>query len=208
MRRLSTKSGGIVAFLWLLAGAGFVCAQTDEAAERLAKVESAFLLNFARYAEWPEEAFEDEESPLVITVLGRARLLPYLLAIVQDERVKGRPIQVRLAWYPHEDPDEDESEARRRREAFFESLRQSHMVFIPHTEAEHAVEVLRGLWGSDVLTVSDALGFREVGGMLELKVRRGRVVFDANVEAIEASDVKLSSKVLRLAQNVREGGGG
>ena len=38
----------------------------DDVETKEAKVKSAFLLNFARYVEWPENAFASSNSPVVI----------------------------------------------------------------------------------------------------------------------------------------------
>jgi len=43
-------------------------AEDDMAGEYLVK--AAFLYNFAKFVEWPEEAFYDDRSPLTLCILG------------------------------------------------------------------------------------------------------------------------------------------
>lgn len=160
--------------------------------DALAKVTAAFLLNFSRYSEWPEDRFGDAADPVVLAVVGRSPVTPYLRAIVADERVGGRSFAVRVIPSPEEGEAED----------FVEALRGAHLVYVPRDERRWTDEVIRATWNRGVLTASEDRDFVEEGGAFELYVQRGRMVFDVNREAIDASRVQVSSKVLRLAQRV------
>jgi hypothetical protein len=45
-------------------------ARADDASNREYAVKAAFVYNFAQFTQWPPEAFESADSPLVIGVLG------------------------------------------------------------------------------------------------------------------------------------------
>jgi hypothetical protein len=63
--------------------------------------------------------------------------------------------------------------------------------------------VLKLIENMPVLTTSDCRDFAVGGGMLGFIEDDGKIVFEANPEAIEKSDVEVSSKILRLARIVR-----
>ena len=53
-----------------------------------------------------------------------------------------------------------------------------------------------------MLTVSEMDGFSERGGMIALKVQDDVVRFDVNLAQVERARLKMSSQIIRLAQNV------
>src|SRR2546425_7693406 len=58
-------------------------------------LKAAFLFNFARFVEWPAEAFADATSPFTIGILGDDPFGKSLDAIVASETVRDRPLLVR-----------------------------------------------------------------------------------------------------------------
>jgi hypothetical protein len=52
------------------------------------------------------------------------------------------------------------------------------------------------------LTISDTPGFVQAGGIIELKLRAGRIRFDINQGAARQVGLKLSSQLLKLADEV------
>lgn len=181
-----------------------VAAQDDIDPEKYAKVKAGMVLNFLRYTTWPQTSFEEEDSPVVITVLGHDPMADELEELIDETQLNGRRIEMRRIDYPRSDPrtgDIDRSVINH----VHEELRQSHLLYIASTEQGRYRGILEELEGEALLTVSDMRGFARGGGMLGLAVRRGRVAFDANIDAIEKSPLKVSSKLLRLASIVRTG---
>src|SRR5687768_747777 len=60
-------------------------------------VKAAFVLNFARFVEWPDSAFATPSSPLTICVLGADPFGGILDVTVGGERVHNRPVVVQRA---------------------------------------------------------------------------------------------------------------
>ena len=58
------------------------------------EVKAAYLLNFARYAEWPTAAAADSGADLVICVLGHDPFGAVLDRTVAGRRVLGHPVRV------------------------------------------------------------------------------------------------------------------
>jgi hypothetical protein len=58
------------------------------------KVKAAFLLNFTKFVTWPPAAFEREQSPVSICVLGEDPFGRALDQIVDGEAVNGRKVVI------------------------------------------------------------------------------------------------------------------
>jgi YfiR/HmsC-like len=65
-------------------------------------------------------------------------------------------------------------------------------------------EILANLRGTDALTVGETEGFAPGGGIIQLVLRDNRVRLMVNVEAAERARLKISSKLLALAEIVRD----
>ncbi|HZX92742.1 MAG TPA: YfiR family protein [Rudaea sp.] len=178
-----------------------LCALAPASAQvpmREPEVEAAYLVNFLRYTQWPEQSFADALAPFVLTLICSEDDASSVRAVVQAAGlVNGRPIEVHVMPVRRgraTAPDVHD----------LEILLSSHVVFF-HKSAGSALEQeLRGLSGQPVLTVGDVPGFTSRGGMLELISSGGRVVFEANTAAIHEAGLVVSAKVLKLARSSTE----
>src|SRR5581483_2580811 len=59
------------------------------------KVKAAFLLNFAKFVEWPPTAFPAADSPIAICIVGRDPFGSTLDDLVRGEVIDGRKLVVR-----------------------------------------------------------------------------------------------------------------
>ncbi len=162
--------------LALLLGGG--CAH----AESEAGVKAAYLLNFAKFVEWPASAFSSAKAPLVIGIFGRDAVGEELLRASGGVSANGHPIEVR-------------------RIAAAEA-RECHLVFIP--EAERGDAVVAAVQGSPVLVVGDGDGFARRGGALGFVKDGGSVKFEANPKAAARNGLNVSARLLRVARAVIE----
>jgi hypothetical protein len=190
--------------LWLhLAACLIVGATTATPANAVAQasaspeyqLKAVFLFNFAQFVEWPASAFAGPDTPLVIGVLGQDPFGSYLDETVRGETVNGRPFQVR-------------------RYRGVDEIGTCHILFVGRPGADRFAGregadrlqgVLDSLRGRSILTVSDAEGFASRGGMIRFVTDRNRIRLRINLEAAQAADLTLSSKLLRPAQIVSRG---
>jgi hypothetical protein len=173
--------------------------------ERAAAVKAGMVVNFIRYTRWPESAFEHPNSPIVVTLVGDDDIHAALIAALRDQTIGDRTIIVRRRWYPLS----PRGEFRPRAEdlsAFYHDLRTSHVAFFGYSERARLAGHFDQLRGSNVLTISDIPGFAERGGMLGFALRERRIAFDANVDAINDTELRVSSQVLNLARIIRTPG--
>lgn len=143
-------------------------------------VKAAFLYNFAKFVEWPPEAFADPTAPVVIGVLGEDPFGTVLDETTSGERAHGREIVIRRL-----NLDSD--------------LSSVHLLFISASERRRLPDLLRQLDGQRVLTVADMDNFAAAGGIIQLVNQDRRIRFSINVRAAGRANLKISSKLLSLA---------
>ena len=147
-----------------------------------AQAKAAFILNFARYVEWPATAFTSREAPVVACLIERSTLLGALGAL-EGRLVQGRPLKVR-------------------RSSGGDDLHGCHVVFIGEAEERRIVPLLRALASQPVLTVGDAERFIDLGGAIGIVAGDERLQFEVNRTALEQAQLKASASLLKLARSV------
>jgi hypothetical protein len=150
------------------------------------QVKAVFLFNFTQFVDWPQSAFPEPNSPVVIGVLGDDPFGSTLDETVTGETVNGRPLVVR-----------------RYRSA--EETDGCHVLFINLPVNAQLPAILERLRARNVLTVSDARDFARAGGVIELVSVDNRIRLQINLDAARAANLMISSKLLRPATIVTTG---
>jgi hypothetical protein len=148
------------------------------------QVKAAFILNFARFVEWPAGATKDPNAPLEILVLGSAPIEEALLRTVRGQTVMGRPLSVRAIDGADQVPE-------------------CHVLFISRSEERRLDAILKQVRSRCVLTVGEVEGFAEAGGVINFTTEENKVRFEINPDAAEGAGLKISSKLLSLARIVK-----
>jgi hypothetical protein len=79
----------------------------------------------------------------------------------------------------------------------------ARILFVGETDSGGLKAALRSLEGRRVLTMGDAPGFAERGGMVGFRIVGERVRFDINLEQANRCGFRISSEVLKLARVVQ-----
>src|SRR5688572_7510665 len=80
---------------WLLLFALTFAVQLSHAqVSREYQLKAVFLYNFAQFTEWPTNSFSDQNSPIVIGILGNDPFGRVLDKTVEDETVHGRKLVI------------------------------------------------------------------------------------------------------------------
>ena len=153
--------------------------QTVQAPEY--QVKAVFLFNFAQFVDWPPAAFPDPATPLVIGILGNDPFEGFLEQTIRGEQVRGRGFQVQ-------------------RYHSLDEIKTCHILFISRPEGNRPEAILAGLRNWPILTVSDADGFAERGGMIRFVTDRNHIRLQINLDAAQAASLTISSKLLRVAE--------
>ncbi len=179
-----------------LAGGPTWAAQEDLSEYTL---KGAFLYNFALFAAWPEDAFQEEDSPLVIAVFRDRAVEETIRDAFQGKVIRGRPVALKridaevVGSADGEVVDSADGEA----------VDSAHLLFVPGSEVEAFYEVRHAFAGLPVLLVGESRDFIERGGMLNFFIENNRVRFEASQQNAEHARVALSSKLLTLARGSR-----
>jgi hypothetical protein len=149
------------------------------------QVKAAYLYNFGRFIEWPNENASGKNEAFEICVLGADPFGPTLDATLARETIDGKSVAAKRISKPQD----------------VDSCR---IVFISSSEEGHLKEVLAALDKASVLTVSDIPRFSERGGMIGFILDGNRVRFDVNLASAQDARLTLSSELLKVATNVRK----
>jgi hypothetical protein len=151
------------------------------------KLKALVLYSFAKFVEWPSDAFSQTNSPIVIGVLGEDPFGEVLDEIVRGRTINGHPLLIKRSKRVQDSKD-------------------CHVLFISASEAERESQILASLKGLPVLTVGETQQFLPDGGIIRLKVRQQKVRFTIRAQTAERAGLKLSSQLLSLATDNEEGG--
>jgi hypothetical protein len=171
----------LACLLQALAGSGSAHAAASESA-----VKAAFLYKFAGFVEWPPDAFPRPGEPVVIGVLGNDAVASDLAQVAAGRTLQGRPLMTR-----------------RLREG--EPIAGVHVLMVGATREARLRELAQSVPGS-VLLVTEQEGALAMGSVLNFSVNGGRVRFSASLTSAEARQLRLSARLLAVAQRV-EGSG-
>jgi hypothetical protein len=148
------------------------------------QIKAAYLFNFLKFVEWPDDPSTDLHVPWVIGIVGEARIGVKLTELAARESIQGHELRVRL-FQPSED------------------LRVCHILFIGASENKRLPSILMALDGTSVLTVADMKNFTESGGMIQLMMKDDEMRFVVDLRATSRARLKVSSKLLAIAHTVR-----
>jgi hypothetical protein len=148
------------------------------------QVKAAFIYNFAKFVEWPPQAFKNPTDPIVICVLGQNPFGSALAQAVSGKEVEGKKFEVRQL------SDEQQTEG-------------CQILFVSSSERKRLHEIFGEIKASGVLTVGETDTFASEGGVINFQIDSGKVRLQVNVDAAEHSKLRISSKLLSLAQIVK-----
>lgn len=177
MRR---RAWALLAFL-CLAQAPALSQEEPPSAE--VRIKAAFLYKFSAFIEWPPETFAQPDSPFVIGVVGAEALADELGRVVAQRTVNGRSVVVRKLT----------------RGAPLTGLQ---MLFVGGREASRLAEVLRAARGRPTLTVTESEDEQAPGSVINFVLVDDKVRFDVALDAAQAGNLRISSRLLAVARKV------
>jgi len=171
---------GILLLVGSPAAAQQLTANGDDA--ELRKVQAALLYKFYFYVHGLPSQQADTSHPFRIGVLGEDPFGEYLDPVL-ELLARGHRVVVE-------------------RSSELEDIRDCELVFISRSEEARLAEIMNALNGEPRVLVSDIEHFADSGGTIGFVLVEGSVGFEINQRAAQATDLKLSSRLLRLAERV------
>jgi len=156
----------------------------DASTDLSARVRAAFLFNFARFTEWPPSDGAASDGRIRYCLANAPDLAQALRAAVENKQVAGQPVEVLEPTGPAE-------------------LATCDVVYV----ADGASSWMEALRSSPVLVVGEGQDFARDHGMVGFFVMDGRLRFAINPARARDSGLRMSSRLLKLANLVGEGHG-
>lgn len=155
---------------------------TTLADDRAARVKAAFVYNFAKFVEWPANTFADDAAPIRLCALSSEQD-GNRLDLINGRSAQGRDILLQTV----------------------DSLAQSVDCQILYLISPHEdySGLLAPLLNKPVLTISEDEGFVDHQGMVSLYIDDNHVRFRVNLKAAQTTGLKVSARILQLAQEVK-----
>jgi hypothetical protein len=175
---LFTKKGGgrfIFIITILLTAANSVPAQGSGDYS----IEAAFLSNFGKFVQWPQNSFVSQSAPIIIGVYGEDPFHDSLKDIVHSRTINSHPVIVQPVP--------------------FNKLQYCQILFICPSEQKNLSAIIRKLNGACVLTVTENINPFQSGVMINFVRKGNHVRFEINDAAARRVGLKISSKLLSLA---------
>jgi hypothetical protein len=147
-------------------------------------LKAAFLLNFAKFSEWPADALAPGQR-LAMCVVGDAAIADALSQTIKGHPIDGHELDVTIL----------KSDA---------ATTGCHLLYVSVSELKRSSAMLMSLKGAAMFTVSDADTFAQSGGVAQLIVEGDHMRFAINLEAAQRVRIRISSKLLALAKIVKD----
>jgi hypothetical protein len=147
------------------------------------QIKAAYLLNFPNFVDWPGAINNDLQSPIRLCLLGSDPLGSALSRMMADRLSRGRSLLLRRV--SRTDPVSD-----------------CQILYIGPSEGKYIPQILESLHNVSALTVGETDQFAEQGGMIQLVMEDNRIRFRINPSAASQAGIRISSKLLALAQIV------
>ena len=142
----------------------------------------AYIYNFTKFVDWPENRFDSPNSSIKICVIGQN---PFgsLVDELSSKTAKQRPITIQISNTSDE----------------FTSC---HIIYFNQFNYVQHQEAIQSLRSVAVLTISDVPGFIEIGGIIEFIVDEGKIHLAINQEAAQRAGLRISASLMEVAKRV------
>jgi YfiR/HmsC-like len=172
---------GLTCLSWIVPFATTCRADAVQGAGREDQLRAGYLLNFAKFVEWPAAKSSD---PFTVCFIGASGIRDSFASGASGKQIGTRPIVIRTL----------EGRA---------PLAGCQMVYIEANQLA-SQKILPGDASAAMLTVSDGPDFIHVGGIIELFTESNRLRFSINLDNARRAGLRVSSSLLQLASKVEE----
>lgn len=157
----------------VFAASGCACAAETSPQNREYQLKTAYLFHFAELAEWPTT------GDITICSAIDNHLTRYL-SVLDGRKIASQTVRVKLI-------------------DTIDSLAGCSIVYLDQNQSMTPQLAERGM-NHHLLLVGDGEHFAEDGGMLQFALRDNKLKLLVNLPAVRAAGLKLSSKLLRMAE--------
>ncbi len=153
--------------------------QADGPREHQVKV--VFLYHFATFVDWPSSTYKDTNGHLRICIVGKDPFGESLDATLREKKIGNHPLEIS-------------------RNPSTATLKHCHILYLAESQSSQLKTYRQQYDIANVLTVGENDNFIRHGGMIKFFLDDQKVRFAINPDAINEANLKVSSKLLRLAK--------
>ncbi|HEU4842748.1 MAG TPA: YfiR family protein [Burkholderiaceae bacterium] len=147
------------------------------------KIKATYVYKFAGYVDWPGADTQAAAGPFTIGVVDAEGVTAELKALSAAYPLKNRPVQIREL-------------------APGAAVSGVQMVFIGQHAGSGARQMLSGLAGKPVLTITEADGMLSAGSTINLLTVDERIRFEVSLAHAAAAGLKVSARLLDVAYKI------
>lgn len=153
------------------------------------RVKAAMIYNFTKFIEWPASFGVGGKTNLAVALVGGGTYAEIVAATLAGKQSGAMAIEIEKA------ADAD---------ALLASTRRYHVVYVFDSVGRLRPDAVSRLGQRALLVIGETQGFCEEGGTIGLRLEDNKTRFDINVTAVRNADLKISSKLLKLAGKIIE----
>jgi hypothetical protein len=144
-------------------------------------MKAIFIMNFARYIEWPESY---REGNFVVGVVGNSPLYTELIKMAKTKKVANQTLEIRK----------------------YETINQianCHILYVSNNKSQEISSVVTQVKPNSTLIVTAKQGLVDRGSGINFVVKNNRQKFELNKKNVEKKKLKVSSNLEALAFSVK-----
>ena len=142
-------------------------------------IKVAYIYNFIRYINWPEF---NEQSEIFQVRTHEGSELKDKLKSLEQKSVKGKPIEILLI------------------SSALDDLNGCKVLVLPKLEPSELKKFTDYASPSNILTVSDTVGYAKLDVMINLIGLNNKIRFEVNLNVVDSTNLTISSSLLKLAK--------
>ena len=146
------------------------------------EVKAAYLLQFSKYVEWPEDISADNEKVITLCILGQdpfGSIIDQANRFFHDKKIKIKRIN-NLA-----------------------NIKNCQILFVGADQQQQMEKIIEAVATQPILLISDKKDFLERGGMINFIPIGKKIRFNINLKNCKNNQLKISSKLLKVANKVK-----
>jgi len=164
------------------------------------KVKAAFIYNFIQFVSWPESSF-GKGDPIILRIAGDFKHVDAVKVLSQkttamrhngDKEIKKKCTSHQIKVEKWDTSAKDNS---------------CHILFIARGAEAMLPDIMADLKNKSVLVISDSDVALGNGAMIAFYIANSQVRFKIDPDAVASKNIKISSRLLRLATIVKPGAG-
>jgi YfiR/HmsC-like len=145
------------------------------------QLKAVFLWRLAQFTQWPSDAFETSDSPIIICVLGDNPFDGALNAAIAGETAHGRKFVVQ-------------------NHRTVEQLKTCHILYMAAAGPRQAKEITAALTRKSVLTVRESDIASSYPTIIQFLTEQNKIRLQINLKAAAAARLVLDPRLLRSAE--------